>query len=410
MGWEEGSEHIQARQTENSSAQEVRFMELFIILWNRRPFIFWFTLGAALVIAVTVYAIPKQYESSALILPPGQNASVGTALLGQLAGSGVLAPVAGESLSILNKNPSDLYVALFRSRTLEDAVIQRFGLEARYGTKRLSATRDVLQAHSKVVLGTKDGLITLTVTDRDPKQAAEIANGYVDELRILTTNLAITEASQRRLFFKQQLLVANDDLTAAEEAMKRTQQSTGVLEIDSQAKSLIEAAATLRGQIAAKEVQLQAMRSYATSDNPQMIVAEQELGALKDQLGKLAGTDSNSSSAIIVPKGNIPQAGMEYFRKLRDVKYYETISELISRQLEMAKLDEAHQGLIIQEIDPAVPPDEPSFPKRMIMILVGIPLGFLAACGWCIFAEGMKRRRGIRAEPLPPETPRIAPL
>jgi hypothetical protein len=152
------------------------------------------------------------------------------------------------------------------------------------------------------------------------------------------------------------------------------------------------------------------MRSYATSDNPQMIVAEQELGALKDQLGKLAGTDSNSSSDIIVPKGNIPQAGMEYFRKLRDVKYYETISELISRQLEMAKLDEAHQGLIIQEIDPAVPPDEPSFPKRMIMILVGIPLGFLAACGWCIFAEGMKRRRGIRAEPLPPETPRIAPL
>ena len=142
------------------------------------------------------------------------------------------------------------------------------------------------------------------------------------------------------------MLEANENLAAAEEAMKRTEQSTGVLQVDSQAKSLIESAAILRGQIVAKEVQLQAMRSYATEDNPQMVTTGQELAALKAQLAKLSGTDENSTSDIIVPKGNIPEAGMEYIRKLRDVKYYETITELIAKQFEMAKLDEARQGAV----------------------------------------------------------------
>jgi tyrosine-protein kinase Etk/Wzc len=256
----------------------------------------------------------------------------------------------------------------------------------RYRRKRMSDTRTAFEARSSVVLGTKDGLIRITFTDWDPKLAADVANAYVEEFRKLSANLAITEASQRRIFFQQQLLDANQNLTAAEEAMKHTEQSTGVLQVDSQARSLIESGATLRGQVVAKEVELQAMRSYATEDNPEVVVVEQQLAALKAQLAKLGGTDANSSSDIIVPKGNIPQAGMEYIRKLRDVKYYETIEQLIARQFEIAKLDEARQGAVVQVADLAVPPDKRSSPHRTISVALVTLIAFAIAVLWVLAA------------------------
>jgi capsule polysaccharide export protein KpsE/RkpR len=280
-----------------------------------------------------------------------------------------------------------MYVSLLRSRTVEDAVIQRFGLMARYRKKTMVDAQNAFERHSSVVLGTKDGLIRVKVEDRDPKLAAEIANGYVEELRKLSANLAITEASQRRLFFQQQLLEAKDNLSAAEEAMKHTEQSTGVLQIDSQAKSLIEAAAVLRGQVVAKEVQLQAMRSYATEDNPELMIAKQQLAALKAQLSKLAGAEQDSGSDFMVPKGKVPEAGMEYIRKLRDVKYYETIYELIAKQFELAKLDEARQGTVIQVADMAVPPDKKSYPPRTIIVVLVTLLVFGASVLFALVSE-----------------------
>ena len=258
---------------------------------------------------------------------------------------------------------------------------------ARYREKKTSDARRVFEDRSSVVLGAKDGLIRIDVTDRDPKMAAEIANGYVDEFRKLSANLAITEASQRRKFFQDQLLEADQNLSAAEIAMTHTQQTTGILQLDSQARSLIESASVLRGQIAAQEVELQAMRSYATDDNPQMVVAQQQLAALKAQLAKLSGSSDRAGADIIVPKGNMPQAGMEYMNKLRDVRYYETIADLIAKQFEMAKLDEAREGAIIQVADVAVPPDKHSSPKRAVIVLLVSIAGFFMVSFWVIFTE-----------------------
>lgn len=371
--------------------QGVQFLDLLIILAKRRRFILRFTLGSAILTAITVLIIPSKYTATTVILPPSQNASLSSALMGQLAGSSALASAAGASLGI--KSTGDMYVSLLRGETVEDALIRRFNLMARYHEKRMSDTRKAFENRSTVLLGAKDGLIRISVTDRDPKLAADMANDYVEEFRKLTANLAITEASQRRAFFQQQLLDANEGLATAEEAMKNTEQSTGVLQIDSQARALIESAATLRAQIAAKEVQLQAMRSFATEDNPQMILAEQQLTGLREQLAKLSGSDDTSKSDIIVPKGNIPEAAMEYIRKLRDVKYYETVTELIARQFEIAKLDEARQGAIIQVADVAQVPDKRSSPHRtLIVILAGI-VAFILAVFWAMLAEGFSEAR-----------------
>jgi tyrosine-protein kinase Etk/Wzc len=367
-------------------------LDFLVVLARHKRFILRFTLGTAALMVIVSLLIPNWYTAATIVLPPNQSSSMSSALLSQLGGSsgaGALATLAGGSLGI--KNTGEMYVSLFHSRGVEDAVIQRFGLQARYRKKTMYDTRRTFERHSTVVLGMKDGLIRIEVEDRDPKRAAEIANGYVEEFRKLSANLAITEASQRRLFFQQQLLDAMGNLTTAEEAMKRTQHSTGVLQIDSQAKSLIEAAGVLRGQVVAKEVQLQAMRAYATEDNPQVVMVKDQLAALKAQLSKLASAEQESASEFIVPKGRVPEAGMEYLRKLRDMKYHETVYELIAKQLELAKLDEAREGPLIQVADVAVTPDKKSFPHRTIIVILVTLLGFLAACGWSAISERIQR-------------------
>jgi len=367
--------------------RESSALDLLIVLARRKRFIVRFTLAAAVMATIITWLIPSRYTAATVVLPP-QTSSMSSALLSQFAGSGggALASIAGASLGM--RNPGEMYVSLFRSRTIEDSLIRRFGLMGRYREKYMVNTRKAFENHATVVLGLKDGLIRISVEDWDPKLAAEIANAYVDEYRKLSANLAIGEAAQRRLFFEQQLLDARGNLTTAEEAMKQMQQSTGVLQIDSQARSLIEAAAALRGQVVAKEVQISSMRSFATDDNPELMIAKQQLAALKAQLSKLAGSDQDPNS-FVVPKGKAPEAGMEYIRKLRDVKYYETIYELLAKQFELAKLDEARQGAVIQIVDVAVPPDKKSFPPRALIVALVIIIAFAIAVLWVIVSAGL---------------------
>lgn len=365
----------------SASAPQVDLLDVLIILVRRRKFILVFTAGAAILTAIVVLLIPNRYTAVTVLLPPQQNSSMSSALLGQLGGSGALASLAGSSLGI--KNSGDMYVSLFRSRTVEDALIRQFDLMARYHKRTMYDTRKKFEDRATVILGAKDGLITVSVTDNDPKFAAQLANAYVDEFRKHSDSLAITEASQRRAFFQQQLLEANGNLTKAEEVLKNTEQSTGVLQLDSQAKALIESAAVLRGQITAKEVQLQSMQSIVTPDNPQYMLAEQQLDALKAQLAKVAGAGGTAGSDIGLSSSNIPQAGVAYLNSLRDVRYYETVVELLARQFEAAKLDEARQAAI-QVSDIAVPPDKKSSPKRLLSVLASSVLAFLIAIVWAL--------------------------
>jgi uncharacterized protein involved in exopolysaccharide biosynthesis len=371
---------------------EVSLLDLVVLLVERKRLIIRFVLGAAVLAIVVSLLLPVRYEAKVVLLPPQQNSSVGSALLGQIGNMGSLASLAslaGGSLGI--KNPADMYVSLLTSRTVEDAMIQRFNLMAEYREKRMSDARKEFERRTTVVAGTKDGLIRISLEDRDPQRAAEMANGYVEEFRKLSASLAITEAARRRLFFEQQLQQAKDELTGAEEAMRKTQQSTGVLQIDSQARSLIESAAVLRGQIVAKQVQIQGMRSFAAEDNPELILAKQELAALQSQLERLAGTQQDVGSDINLSKGRVTQAGMEYLRRLRDLKYHETVYELMAKEFEVAKLDEAREGAIIQVVDSAVPPDRRSSPHRTIIVIAVTILSFCAVAFWIFLRENSAR-------------------
>jgi len=324
--------------------EEISSLDLLIILAERKRIISLVTCGFAIVAIIVSLILPPRYTATATLLPPQQGSSMGAALASQLGGIAGMPALAGGILGL--KNPNDMYVGLFKSRTVEDAIVQHFGLMSEYHTKYLSDARKAFEKHATVDGNSKDGLIRISIEDRDPRRAAQIANGYIDQFRSQSQHLAITEASQRRLFFEQQLEQAKDNLANAEEVLKRTEQTTGVIQIDSQARALIESAASLRGQIAAKEVQIEGMRAYATGENAEVIEAERELDGLRAQLAKLVGSE-DTTSGLIVPKGQVPEASLEYVRKLRDVKYNETIFDILARQFEVAKLDEAKQGALV---------------------------------------------------------------
>jgi tyrosine-protein kinase Etk/Wzc len=360
---------------------EVTAMDMLVLAAERKRFIMRFVLGAALLASVVSFLLPIRYEAKVVLLPPPQNSSIGSSLLGQLGGNmgalGSLASLASGGLAL--KNPADMYVSLLTSRTVEDAMIQRFELKREYREKRISDARKEFEKRTTVIAGTKDGLIRIAVEDRDPKRAAAMANGYVEEFRKLSESLAISEAARRRLFFEKELQEAKDSLTAAEDAMAKTQQATGVLQIDSQARSLIESAAILRAQVVAKQVQIEGMRSFATDDNPSLILAKQQLAAMQSQLEHVAGSAQDDGSDINLSKGRVTQSGMEYLRRYRDLKYQETVYELLAKELEVAKLDEAREGSIVQVVDAAVPPDKKSSPHRLLIVIAVTILSFFVA-------------------------------
>lgn len=383
--------------TEETPAQ-VSLLDVAVQLARHKWFIVKFVAGAAALTVIVSFLLPIRYEGKVALLPPvSQGSSLASSMLSQIGGLGSLGSLgslgglAGSLGSLGMKSQSDVYVALLKSRTVEDAMIKRFGLMSEYREKRMSDTRKDLEHRTTIVAGTKDNLITITIEDRDPQRAAELANGYIEEFRKLSASLAITEAARRSRFFEQELQTAKENLTAAEEAMRKTQQTTGVLQIDSQARALIESVAMLRAQVVAKEVQIQGMRSFAAEDNPDLILAKQQLGALQKQLDQLAGSQHDTGSDIVLSKGRVTEEGVEYLRRYRDLKYNEAVYELLMKGLELAKLDEARQGEIIQVVDSAVVPDRKSSPHRVIIVVVSTVIAFFLAIFWVIVREAWER-------------------
>ncbi len=368
---------VPARQKDED---EISILDVLIVIAERKRRVFAITIGFAILAALVSLILPVHYTAEATILPPQQGNTMTSILTSELSNmgggsGGGMAALAGGALGIKDQN--DTYVAMLKSESVEDAMVQRYGLMKEYHADYLSFARKDFEDHAKAEANKKDGLIHITVNDANSDRAAELANGWVDQFRKLSERLAIGEAAQRRLFFEQQLEQAKDKLADAEEALKRTEQQTGLIELNSQARVLIESAAALRAQITAKEVEIQSMKTFATGQNAQVIQAEQELDSLRAQLAKLGGNETDPDSDMMMAKGKVTEAGLEYVRKLRDVKYYETIFEILARQFELAKLDEAREGSIVQVVDPAIPPDRRSFPKRGYIVMGATAAGFL---------------------------------
>jgi uncharacterized protein involved in exopolysaccharide biosynthesis len=370
---------------------EINLLELLIVLAKHKKMIAATTLAAALISLLVALLLPKVYTGAATIMPPQKDQSSAVAVLGQLIGGGATAG-GGIASALGLKNPNDLYVGILKSRTIADRLIDRFKLKELYDQETLVETREELADNTTITAG-KDGLITVEFEDKDPKRAAGVANAYVEELELLTANLAISEASQRRLYFQKQVDQTRESLARADSALKDVQEQTGLIKPDDQAKPIFEAVATLRGQIAVKEVELAAMKTFATDRNPDYIRVQEQLRSMKKQLAGLETDNQLGRGDILVPTSKIPEAGLEYLRKFRDVKYYETVYELLARQLELAKVEEGKNAIIIQLVDKAIEPDKKSKPKRALIVILATLMAAVLAAFWALIKEAHEQAR-----------------
>jgi uncharacterized protein involved in exopolysaccharide biosynthesis len=269
-------------------------------------------------------------------------------------------------------------------------MIDRFNLMSLYKAKFRAVARESLSDNLKVTDDKKSSIITIGVEDKDPRRAADMANAFVEELRSLTKGLAVSEASQRRLFFEEQLGDAKTGLVRSEEAMRGFQEKTGALQIEEQARAVIEGMAQLRAQVAAKEVELRVMRTYSTVSNPDVKKAEAAINGMKAELSKLEKRKGDGPDPLM-PTGRMPEVGTEYIRKLRDLKFNEALYELLLKQYEAAKLDEAKDATVIQVIDKATPPEQRIKPKRGQMVMIAGVVGLFLSIFAAFFLEYMEK-------------------
>jgi uncharacterized protein involved in exopolysaccharide biosynthesis len=355
---------------------------LFRALSRRARLIFGITVAAAAVAIVVSLLLPVYYRAETRILPPQEKGgNLAAQLLGQVGGLGGLL---GGAANV--KYPAELYVAMMKSRTVLDRIIDRFSLMNLYHVRFRDDARRRLLESLAIREDRKSGIIVLAVEDRDPKRAADIANAFLEELKSMVGGLAISEASQRRLFFEEQLRNTKEALVRSEEEIKGFQQRTGAFQIDAQAKAVIEGIASLRAKIASKEVEAKVLRTFATSQNPDLQRVDEEIRALRSELEKIEVGKGHGFDAIM-PSERIPSLGMEYLRRLRQLKYHETLYELLVKQYELAKLDESREAVVIQAIDKAVPPERKAKPKRGIIVIVATLAGFLASVVFVLFKE-----------------------
>lgn len=348
---------------------EISLLDLAIVLAKFKKLILGLpVLVGVLTVGATLLMTPI-FTATTAILPPQQAQSTASALLGQLGG---LAGIAGAAAGI--KNPSDLYVGMLKSRTVADAMIARFDLVNYYEAELTQDARKSLEGVSSFSAG-KDGIITISVDDKDPELAAKMANAYVEELNKLTEVLAVTEASQKRLFFERQMVDARDRLVAAEIEARSAMERGGLASIDAQGQAMIGVTARLRGQISVKEVEIGAMRAFAAEENPRLKAAQQELLALQTELARIEGASALREGQA----GAESSAGATNLQLLRNVKYYETLYQMLAQQFELAKIEEAKDSALIQVLDTAIPPERKSKPKRaLIVILAVLAAGFVA--------------------------------
>jgi tyrosine-protein kinase Etk/Wzc len=379
-----------ADQDRNLGNENFRPLSLFLVLLQGRLRIAIITFVSLLIGAVIALSIKTSFTATATILPPQAPQSTASALMGQL---GSLAGLGAGGAGSLLKNPADIYVAMLESRTIADHIISQFKLVSLWKQKKMQDTRNALKGHAQFEAA-KDGLIVITVTDPSPKLASDMANAFVDELYRMNSTLAVTEAGQRRLFFDQQLEEEKNALAAAENDLRATQEKTGLIELSGQSEMAIRTIAETGAELRSREVELEAMRSYATEQNPDFSRLQSQIEALRRQLSTLENNQKGMLPGDTqVPAGRVPGEGLEYIRKLREVKYHQTLFDLLSRQFEAARIDEAKSAPVIQVIDRALPPDKKSGPPRMLITLGFGVVGFCFACFWVFWRQALARMR-----------------
>jgi uncharacterized protein involved in exopolysaccharide biosynthesis len=353
-------------------------LDALLIFARRKWLLFFFSLGGGLLVLIWSLMQTDLYKSDAVIMTPEDQQS-GSAVMGQLSTLSALTGIGGGG-----KSPADIYVGLLKSRTVGEKMVRDFNLQQVYHARKVSDAQAILGSHTTIAAD-KDGLIDISVSEPDPKLATALANAYSQGLYALNSTLAIGQASQRRYFFDQQLALEKDHLTDAEIALKEVEEKTGLIQLTGQTSITISRVSQLQAQISNFDAQLAGLRASATDDNPEVVRIESEKAKLQEQLKAMLGRPGSDLPANLgIPSSRVPALSLEYIRKEREVLYHQTLFDLLARQLEAARIDEAKAAPIVQVVDSAEVPDRPYFPKVILFTILGVIAGFVFGCMRCV--------------------------
>jgi capsule polysaccharide export protein KpsE/RkpR len=371
------------------------------ILWENRGTLGWSLIWGFVVSLVVVLLLPKGYEATAKLMPPETGSGNGAALMAALAtrGAGMLGGLAGELMGVKGNGP--VFVEILESRTVADRLIDEFQLSREYHTTKIEYTRKKLEAHTKISEDRKSGVITITMTSRDPGRAAAMAQAYVGELDRLVSQLSTSSARRERIFLEERLVTVKSDLDSAATQFSEFASKNTAIDIPAQGKAMVESAAVLQGQLIAAEAEASGLEKIYTVNNVRVKALQARIGELREQLQKLGGSSSpaevRSDNSLYPSIRKLPLLGVTYADLFRRTKIEETVYELLTQQYELAKVEEAKEIPSVKVLDSAVVPTVKSSPHRVVLTLCGT---FLALCGTAAWI--LLRKRWTEIDPTDP--------
>lgn len=355
---------------EIEAEEEINLLELLRVVVRNLPLIVKITTAAVILSVVYSLTLTNIYTAKATLLPPQKDSGGATAALLASLGGGLAGLAGGLGGS------ADLYLGILKSRTVTDSVIKRLDLDSEFKSKNADDTRKKLSGLVKFQAG-KDGIITITADYKDPVKAALLANTFIDELQKKSQQLNLTKASTERSFLEKRLIVVRQDLKSAEDAMRSFQEKNKTIKADSQAAAAIEGIARLKAELVTKEVQLAALRNSMTDESAEVRTLLAGISKLRSQLNSMSG--SGGDGGVIPSVGNAPSIGMEYVRRLRELKTQEALFEQLTKQFELAKISEARDSSSLQVLDEAVAPLRKSKPKRSLIVILSTVTAFFCS-------------------------------
>jgi uncharacterized protein involved in exopolysaccharide biosynthesis len=369
------------------------------LLWAERQFLFRAGVAGLLASTLLAFSLPKRFVSTAQLMPPDSQASGTLALVaglvgqaGQGGGGGGLGAVASDLLGI--KGTGALFIGVLNSRTVEDRVIDRFDLKKVYRAKLQQTAREILAGNTSVSEERKSGIISIAVTDRDPKRAAAIAAAYVDELNTMMAQLTTSSAHRERVFLEERLKAVNNELESAEKNFSQFASKNATVDITEQAKAMVVSTATLQGQLIAAESQLEGLKQIYADSNVRVRSVQARVNELHHQLellgGKygtpVSGNDGAADSSQYPTLRQLPILGVPYADLFRQLKVEQAVYETLTKQYELAKVQEAKEIPTVKVLDLPLVPERKSYPPRLMIMLLGTFFTLAICSGWLIAA------------------------
>jgi capsule polysaccharide export protein KpsE/RkpR len=348
---------------------------------------------ALLASTIVAFLIPTRFESTACLMPPDNQpgSSLATAVAAMSGGAGGLAGVAGDVLGL--KSTSDIFVGILSSRTVQEKLVDQFDLKKLYWDRRMEDACKDLANHTSIYVQRKSQIITIGVTDHDPKRAAAMTQAYVDELNHLVAELSTSSARRERIFLEERLQAVSKDLESAEKEFSEFSSKNTAIDIKEQGKAMVEAAAKLQGQLIAAESELEGLKQIYTDNNVRVRSVQARIGELKHQLEKIGGKGDDGSASpgqqqdTLYPTiRKLPLLGVTYADLYRRTRVQEAVFESLTKEYELAKVQEVKEIPVVKVLDPPNIPERKSFPPRLLIMLLGTAVAFAIATTW-IFAR-----------------------